>query len=228
MSSSCRGFSDDVPQVEKIFQSGDRDHAYRIGRKGKRFTNALYDRFDEAVEDVFQQITSTLDSAPFFLFGHSMGSWLALEVTYQLIEHGYPEPKGLFLSGRRPPHVAGDKTVYHTLSNDKFIEAVLKLGGANPEVFENEDLAKIFIPILRSDFKMLENYTYNKKNKLTCDLYALMGEEDALVSYPIMEQWKEYSDGPTEIRLFNGGHFYLNDREEELIRYLNSRILVSQ
>ncbi|MCS4470411.1 hypothetical protein JQ036_04690 [Clostridium botulinum] len=40
---------------------------------------------------------------------------------------------------------------------------MIELGGTPEELSNNKELLDIFIPIIRNDFKILENYNYEKK-----------------------------------------------------------------
>ncbi len=58
---------------------------------------------------------------------------------------------------------------------------MIELGGTPEELSNNKELLDIFIPIIRNDFKILENYNYEKKeDKIECDVSILNGKQDSI------------------------------------------------
>lgn len=64
----------------------------------------------------------------------------------------------------------------YTLPNYDFMKKVIELGGTSEELTNNQELLEVFLPRIRSDFKILENYSINFINFRTtyrkCNIYA--------------------------------------------------------
>ena len=72
--------------------------------RGRRCDEPLYNNLNEAVDDLYWEAAKVLDrSDEYILFGHSMGSLLAFELYYKLMEEGFREPLHLYVSGARLP-----------------------------------------------------------------------------------------------------------------------------
>ncbi|UAC49541.1 thioesterase [Bacillus aquiflavi] len=148
--------------------------------RGNRIEESLCDHIISIVEDVYESVIPFLnDKSEYSIFGHSMGSLIAYELYYKLIENGYKEPVHLFFSGGiAPQRRLRESTSYH-LPLEQFKEEVLKYGMKTSSLmFENQDLINFFVPILRADFKIVETYEYiSKKQKIGCNMTALFGKK---------------------------------------------------
>ena len=54
-----------------------------------------------------------------------------------------------------------NKKNFAKMNNQEFKDAVIQLGGTPTEVFENNELASLFLPILKNDFNICDNYIPN-------------------------------------------------------------------
>jgi surfactin synthase thioesterase subunit len=151
-----------------------------LAGRGSRLENPFYESIHDAVEDIFQIIKNDLEG-DYALFGHSMGSWLALELALKLKKMGYNDPLHVFFSGNRAPHMIRNEKVLHLLPDDEFIQEIYKIGGTSEELMNNKDLLDFFIPIVKSDYKIIETYQFvNHDTYLDCDISVLNGVEDDL------------------------------------------------
>ena len=104
------------------------------------------------------------------LFGHSLGAWLAYEITCEVLRRrrelgdAIPMPTKLYLSGNRAPRLAGpdrdpdrENPTLAKLPESRFWPAFERRYGANPALRSPEMRARI-LPILRADFHLAETY----------------------------------------------------------------------
>lgn len=130
-----------------------------------------------------------------------------------------------FFSGRCPPALYNNDKKIYNLPDEKFINEVYELGGTPKEVFENMELRQLFLPILRSDYKLIEEYIYiDKDEKLSCDITVFNGKEDKMTSFEGMKGWGEYTSGRTEVIEFDGGHFFLHNQMEQIMNTINKTL----
>lgn len=57
------------------------------------------------------------------------------------------------------------------LCDEEFLQWMISLGGTPPEILANPEALKLFLPTLRADLKVVENYRYvvsAKKSVLVC------------------------------------------------------------
>ncbi|MEM5672660.1 thioesterase domain-containing protein [Bacillus cereus] len=73
-----------------------------LAGRGKRFNEPFYKNLKEAVDDIYKNIEPIVNSGPYALFGHSMGSLLTFELYYKLKREGHCEPEAIFFQGKLP------------------------------------------------------------------------------------------------------------------------------
>ncbi|MBA9087960.1 surfactin synthase thioesterase subunit [Fontibacillus solani] len=190
--------------------------------RGRRFGEPLLTSVEEMVENVQHILLPHLDGSPYALFGHSLGSTIAFEMSRRLCSKGYPPPAHLFVSGRAAPHAIEDENM-HLLANEQFLAKIQVLGGTPPQFFENEQLLSLFLPILKSDYMASETYRFNEEQgRLSCDITVFSGLQDG--NYDPME-WSKHTSGSCEAFSFEGGHFFIHEHAEQMAEAIHSRLL---
>lgn len=197
-----------------------------LSGRGKRFGELLYQSIDEAIEDIYVNISDELNGTPYAVFGHSMGTILAYELIRKIVHHKAQEPVHVFLSGRYPPYIKTvDENVY-LLPDKEFIDRVMKLGGTNKEVADNKELLDLFLPILRSDYKLVETYKHSGSiSKINCDITVLNGKNDNCIIGKDISRWREYTNRSCSFYEFDEGHFFINKFKEDVIEIINSKLI---
>lgn len=197
-----------------------------LAGRGRRFSSPNYSSMEEAVEDVYNSIKHNLDDVPYALFGHSMGSIIAFELYYRIKRLKHKGPVHIFFSGRGAPknHSLDRKVIYH-LPDDEFLKEVMEYGGMPEEFVGNRELLDIFMPVLRSDFKIIDTYNYIQGNeKIDCNITVLNGIEDNTIKGSIND-WEDYISGTFQVVNFDGGHFFINNQEESVTNVINKVLL---
>ena len=137
---------------------------------------SFYESFEEAIDDIYAAISSQI-TGPYAIFGHSMGSWMALELYYRLAQSIERLPVHLMLSGNRAPHIVKDERI-HALPDEEFRETIQRMGGTSDEIFTNEELFSLFAPVLRADFRIVERFDFQPKSfKVQSDITVLTGKK---------------------------------------------------
>ncbi|KOP78720.1 hypothetical protein AMS59_10500 [Lysinibacillus sp. FJAT-14745] len=194
-----------------------------IGGRGKRICESLPDRFENVVEDLATAIMDQLESNErYAIFGHSMGSLLAFETYYKLMEKGCHAPCHMFFSGRSAPQSPRDKTSYHLLPDKEFLKVVLSYGGNTEGILGNEELLQLFVPILRADFKISESYEYEEKSKkIASDITVINGNNDRSVANFDINDWRLHAGKKCEIKRVIGGHFFITEDPLYVVDIIN-------
>jgi surfactin synthase thioesterase subunit len=185
----------------------------REGRLGERSATSIA----ALVAGLVPALLPVLDR-PFAFFGHSMGAVVATEVARSLEARGGPLPHHLLVSSRRPPHLAGAEPPLHPLPDAEFVaELQRRYGGIPAEVRAQADLMALLLPSLRSDIEALETYRAPRRPPLPCPITAFGGADDPLTPREHLEAWRDETRAAFRLRLFAGGHFYLDARRPELL-----------
>ncbi|CAM5379606.1 alpha/beta fold hydrolase [Streptomyces atroolivaceus] len=178
------------------------------GRQDRRAEKCIED-VHELADHVARELEVWADK-PLTLFGHSMGSVLAYEVARRL-RGTEIELLGVLASGRGAPSRARVHDV-HLMHDDNLLREVRALSGTEDKVFEDDDIVRMVLPALRSDYKAVETYRYDPDDRLSCPVVALLGDDDPRVTEDEARAWGEHTDGEFGMRVFPGGHFYLNEQ----------------
>ncbi|MFB7030275.1 MULTISPECIES: thioesterase II family protein [unclassified Streptomyces] len=181
----------------------------RQDRRGEPFVKTV----DALVEAVLPELREWT-GGPFALFGHSLGGTLAYETARRLTALG-EKPVHLFVSGRRAPTVPRTDTA-HLLDDRALIARIAALQGTDPELLRDEELLRMVLPALRNDYGMAGSYRHLVGTPLSVPLTVLTGDSDPNVSVDDARRWSEVAGGPVELHVLPGGHFFLDERPENV------------
>lgn len=192
--------------------------------RGRRIGEPFCTSLSEAAEAAADAIAGAGHGA-YCIFGHSLGSVLALETTRALMRTGHPLPNCLFLSGRIAPHLAEGERKLHTCSDADIVEELRRLGGTPEELLTERVFLDFILPIVRDDYRLLETYSPALRPIIHCPTHICCGEVDEDAPLSLLERWNELTATPCQLRLFKGGHFYVNTQQDELVDYIRKAFL---
>jgi surfactin synthase thioesterase subunit len=158
--------------------------------------------------------------APFAFFGHSLGALVAYEAARTLRALGRDQPDRLFLSAYPAPHLPRAVEDTHALPDLELLEILERQAGVLPEELRADpELLRPVLSAFRADCELFESYRPPADAALDRPLVVLGGVEDREATAGLAE-WRRYTTGPFELRLFPGGHFYLREQRAALLRLL--------
>ena len=211
---------------EKLFEQHVELCPIELSGRGRRSREPLYHNFNKAVEDIYATIQEQIDAGPYAFFGHSMGGQLAYELTKKIEKNNKRLPLHLFLSAADLPHLKDEKKQYHKMNDDEFMDEIIQLGGTPKQVLEHKELLAYFLPLLKSDFTILELREITEQEKpLNIDFSIFAGKYDDMVIGD-MVGWKEYTEGNCEVYEFEGSHFFLLDFYKEIIEKIHQKLSI--
>lgn len=179
--------------------------------RGLRLREQPYTGMAPLVADLVDALTVHGLDRDYALFGHSMGALLAYEVACELRSRGAEEPRHLFVSGSRAPHLYGDRAD-HLLPDAGLHGLISDLGGLRGV---EETVGSAFLqrrlPVLRADLRVCDTYRWRPRPPLSCTMTAYSAPEDPIASAPEVEAWRAYTSSSLLRRRFPGGHFFLNE-----------------
>lgn len=158
------------------------------------------------------------------LFGHSLGAVVAFELALALQAVGGANIAGLVVSGCSAPDSWSSEAEFD-FSDDSLLSLV-SAGGGGAEFFGDEGLRELFLPMLRADIEIAGRYRGKFDDKADFPVLALCGDQDPIAPARAMEGWKNLTNDFLGIHAIEGGHFFLQERHEEVgaaIRLLFSR-----
>lgn len=197
-------------------------HPIELAGRGSRYNEPLYESLDEAVNDIYRYIIAHIDSSPYALFGHSMGSYLAFELFHRLASMNHKAPIHIFFSGKEAPQNNKFKKQIHLLDDFEFKSKIIEFGGTPEELINNKELFHLFLPIIRSDYRIVERYKYlPKPTKIDCGVSVLSGRKDIEISIDDLVGWKTHTIKDFNLHYFDGGHFFIFEDMDRVVKLIN-------
>jgi pyochelin biosynthetic protein PchC len=156
-------------------------------------------------------------------FGHSMGAIIAYEVALELERVAGRVLDDLFVSGRPAPsrqpldrvHLRGDQAI---------LARVRKLSGSQARILEHPEVLDMSMPALRADCKAIETYQWRPGSRLRTPIHALVGDDDPVASIEDVRAWQHHTSGPFDLRIYPGGHFFLDERPAEIAAVVSAAV----
>ena len=186
----------------------------------------LDEKNEDSIEKIGEHIFNGLKkrSNPYMLFGHSMGVLIIGEILKNVFQFNYSRPLRVFFSGRNPLHYQYEGAPLYDDDDSIFKENLLSLGGFS-EQLKNSSALDLFIPILKSDFKIIENYHYTfVQEKWDFPLTIFSGTYDYTTNHEKILKWADYTSGTCDFIEFPDDHFFINNKTLEITGAINAYV----
>jgi pyochelin biosynthetic protein PchC len=153
---------------------------------------------------------------PLVLFGHSMGALVAYEVAGRLSSDGWHPVERLIVSAHPHP-AATPRTSLHRAPDEALCAELRRLGGSDPSALQDDRLRPLVLALIRRDYQLVETYRHRARPKLACPVTGFAGDSDSEATPDQMRAWAEVTTAGFDLRVFPGGHFYLNPAREAVV-----------
>lgn len=161
----------------------------------------------------------------FALFGYSMGALLAFEVTRELRRREHRLPSHLFVAATKAPHYPKPHPPLAHLPREEFLDQIRYYYQPSEAAWEIPELLEIFLPVLRDDAAMYDNYEYADEHALPCPIDAYVGAADRATPVAGAEAWREQTSAEFELTVFPGSHFFVQTALPELQGRIRKRLV---
>lgn len=189
----------------------------RLPGRESRFNEQPFTDMDALVSCLAEKIEPLLDR-PFVCFGHSLGGLVAYELTRQLMRNGQRLPERLFVSGVAAPDRPRQDEPISGLPDSLLLEELEKrYGSVGISANGDPEIVSILVRALRADMALVESYRFVPGDPVRCPITAYGGNGDPRVSAAGLARWEFATTAAWRLRLFTGGHFYLNECHASVI-----------
>lgn len=157
------------------------------------------------------------------LFGHSMGALLAHGLVQQLQASGASLPGLVFASGSPAP-AWRDPERFADKDDDASLIADLRRQGGTPEaVFDSPELLRMTLDTLGADYRICASFEYRPGKPMRMPLHVFGGRQDE-IQPDRLEAWQREAAGAFSLQWFEGGHFFIRQREMDVLQAVASRL----
>jgi len=192
-----------------------------------RFPEKAIDDINELVGELFEAIRMFDFKVPYYFFGHSMGTKVVYELALKIKESDLVNPNGVIISAGRAPCFKAPNPIYN-LDDENFIEGLRRYEGTPIEILDNKELINIFLPTLRADFTIDENYLDQNYKKIDSDILGLMGDADQEMSLEELQKWQDYTTRKFTYRYIEGKHMFVNTSSNDVIKEIKKFIEINE
>jgi surfactin synthase thioesterase subunit len=211
----------------KMLQAHFQIEAPELPGRGDRMSEPPLKDKQEAIADLLEQLQRARQKdVPYLIYGHSMGALLGFEICYAM-EKDRDAPIHFVATGYPGPGVK-EATSIADLPKAQFFAELRKLGGISDEVMQYEELLDFFDPVLRADFRLLENEGNQVPTvKIKTPIYAIMGKSEKYALH--IRNWANHTEATCKCQIINGNHFFINQHFNylsQLIRNLMNGTMV--
>lgn len=182
--------------------------------RGKRFAEPPIPQVPTLVQALLAAVSF---SPPYLLFGHSLGALLAFETARALQAAGRPAPAALIVSAHRPPHRPHADEPISAWPDAEFQAEVERRYPAPPELREDPELLAQSYRMLRADLTLVETYRCQPAPPLACPIAVVSGVDDYW-SEQDLTGWAGHTSADCRITMVPGGHHYLLDQPDEVLK----------
>lgn len=193
---------------------------YEYPAHGSRIGETPYRTFAEAVRSIAEHLLR-MNAGETILLGHSMGAYIAFEVACFMETYYDVSFPAVIVSGQVAPHFF-KKSSIQEMSDRDFAQMLQEMGGMEPEAAQNRELLECVLPVIRSDYMLLDTYQPDDTHSIRSPLYVFTGGEDDEVCGTDLCAWKHWTETFRTIRTFPGNHFYIRNNQEQIVSALKT------
>lgn len=189
--------------------------------RGQRGNESLLERVDDIVSGFTPKIEQLIKNEAYCVYGHSMGALIGYQICRRIESLGLKLPTKLIVTGAKSPKFSR-KEIVSNLPKQTFWEEVSKFGGIPKQIKEHPELVEYFTPILKADFRCIENYRYNKNSpKLKIPIDVFYGSDEGITQEEA-DAWQEETTAKVNVVKLKGNHFFIFDQKDFFAEYFKT------
>jgi surfactin synthase thioesterase subunit len=109
-------------------------------------------------------------------------------------------------------------------SDDALLAELADLGGTDPALLEDDEIAELLTAAMHADYQAINRYDCAAGVRIRADIGVLGACDDHRVDVAALRLWEHHTTGAFELSLYDGGHFYLNERIDAVAARVNANV----
>ena len=190
--------------------------AVELPGRGRNMSQPLLTNVHDIVKLMTEEIKHYLDK-PCIFFGYSVGSLICFELAKAMRKQNLQLPLHLILAGSMAPQTLHKRRRICHLDDVAFSEELKIYNGIPKEVLNEPSLMEMFLPIIRSDISIIENYNYSQNKPLDCNITTITGKNDPTVTIEDAQAWADHAMLSHNHYTLEGDHFFVKTKLQEVI-----------
>lgn len=177
----------------------------------KRIRDVMPNSVIELAKQFVDENIELLKNRKFAFFGHCSGSIVAYEACKYAEEKYNVKPLVLIASACMSPKNF-NVPILSDLDEKSLIQKIKDYGYIPDELLNNEMMFQYFLPIVRKDFHIQEQYKCTNEVKIDSKIVTMYGIEDSNINdIEKIKDWERYTSKDYVFTSFKGNHFYLEN-----------------
>lgn len=176
---------------------------------GRRIKEPLYKDLNEAILDLYNLFTKNYDGGSYAFIGYSMGSLLAVCLLNYIKKNRILKlPLCIFLCAHSPKIIIDMNKVSCDNIDEYVKQSTIKFNAIPKSLINNKTYWRMFLPIYKSDYLLINNFDITKMNfKTSVPSIILYGKNDSITENVYL--WDNYFVGENAYYDFDGDHFFI-------------------
>lgn len=201
--------------------------------RGLRMKDPLLESIESVLEDAFENLKKEIGADDYLIYGHSMGALIGLLVCDKLKAASLKMPRRLLTTGRPLPHRRKKEKTFH-LGTQAFYSKIASLGGLPEQLLQEPALMDFYAPILKADFKAVEEYSTLETSDIGIPISVLYGDEELqklkentlveeqeeITQETVRKKWEAQTSKIVSIRMLKGNHFFIYSHEQYIAEHI--------
>ncbi len=168
--------------------------------------------------DVLDACLPTDSYAGHYLFGYSVGGYVAHALVSRWEQRGRPGPRGLILGAVNPPQCREQHPRFSEYDDEALLGVLDQLGGIPAALREERAIFDLFKHVVRAGFRAYETAP-EPEAPVRTPVLIVGGQQDRFARPAHLKQWDSFCRR-LKIELVDGPHVFLPERRVDLARCL--------
>ncbi|NLT09624.1 MAG: thioesterase [Ruminococcus sp.] len=171
----------------------------------------------DVVRSIAQAVVPVINGREFVIFGHSMGGLIAYALTAEL-ENEYGMSPKLCIISASSINICTKKQKVSEMNDEELIKELSSYGGMDEQLLLLPDYLKMYLDIIRNDYKIIEDFAASEKTSVSCPLRLYSGTEDTLIAKEDMKEWYGLTGSGVTEKVFEGDHFFIKKHVDDICK----------